>query len=216
MSKDSKDAEIQILPTFGKYFNVPKQDSYTLSEIGTEKVRVRLNIKMTKELREKTEHILIDSPNDKHKRGFDEIKLGDNEQSFEFFVNPSAINEKWNIKFVSNINGRKLRSKQIINSFDIIHSIDIIFPSIKILGDNTLCGICHEDVKTNDKFVSECKHLFHISCVFSYLKHINKLCKCGDCPSLVIFKCFKCPICKSEIHEGVIHAFNGTCYEFYE
>jgi RNA polymerase subunit RPABC4/transcription elongation factor Spt4 len=78
-------------------------------------------------------------------------------------------------------------------------------PPISILGDQEMCAICHDPVLSSQPrqtFTTQCGHLFHMPCIFAYLR-FNKLVKaCDHCSYVCITECFKCPICNRLVHES--------------
>jgi hypothetical protein len=81
----------------------------------------------------------------------------------------------------------------------------IIIPPVEILGEKENCTICLEPIKEKNKYVSECQHLFCLSCIFTYLDHKGFIEKCdcnGNDDHNYILNCVQCPTCKKTIHEG--------------
>jgi hypothetical protein len=81
----------------------------------------------------------------------------------------------------------------------------ITVPLIEIKGD-TKCSICLEHVDdNNNKCVLNCKHVFHMDCIYQYiksnnlLKPLDKMCKRFNCPHTEKFLQFPCPICNTII-----------------
>jgi hypothetical protein len=80
----------------------------------------------------------------------------------------------------------------------------ISVPKLEILGDDSYCAICIKKIDNLDKYISPCKHLLHISCLFNYLEnnnalikkliHCKQFCMHSNKPSE-----FSCPICTSLI-----------------
>lgn len=84
-----------------------------------------------------------------------------------------------------------------------LHSVEIQFPNTTILGDASVCSICLSDEtpEVGERLVTQCGHLFHLSCMFSYFRHNGLVHLCSDC-SFVRVKPFKCPVCKTSIRES--------------
>ena len=81
----------------------------------------------------------------------------------------------------------------------------ITVPLIEIKGD-TKCSICLEHVDDNNNTcVLNCKHVFHMDCIYQYiklnnlLKPLDKMCKRFGCPHTEKVLQFPCPICNTII-----------------
>lgn len=84
-----------------------------------------------------------------------------------------------------------------------IHSIKVNFPAPSILGDASVCSICmgDETPKVGERLVTQCGHLFHLSCIFAFFRHNKLVHMCQDCSYLRV-KPFQCPFCKQMICES--------------
>ena len=94
----------------------------------------------------------------------------------------------------------------LLNKRQEVHSTVFTVPQIKVLGDEKSCAICLEDVK-DFKYVTQCHHQFHISCLMEYLKAGDKLdepdwCQdhcCNHKRKTKFNDCFLCPVCRTSV-----------------
>lgn len=89
-----------------------------------------------------------------------------------------------------------------------VHKCEIVVPPLVILGDSDVCVFCLSSVvDVNNKYVSPCAHLFHLDCLFQYLRHNDLLdykndwCEYIACGHGNTSGEFLCPVCKSVIGE---------------
>lgn len=56
------------------------------------------------------------------------------------------------------------------------------------------CGICYENVNTEEEFTTVCSHLFHKNCIHNFMGYRDQLCRTkGESLSAV------CPICRTDL-----------------
>ena len=71
--------------------------------------------------------------------------------------------------------------------------------------EECICAICQEiiDAYKSDHYISHCGHIFHMSCIFQYLRATNNMDQNRECET--IFRCdhgatakpFPCPSCRA-------------------
>lgn len=106
-------------------------------------------------------------------------------------------------------NGKRVIVKFINSYFDLLHIVKsellysktIAIPYFNV-SKVSECPICLNDViKNKNKYITKCGHIFHINCIWNYLKcnnHITTF-NCVDCfhQNEMITDSFKCPICRT-------------------
>jgi hypothetical protein len=97
------------------------------------------------------------------------------------------INNLLNMLF--NINNQQDNYEDVVVTTD-TDSLNKI-PICKITNDMQLiCSICQEEMNTDDEYINiECKHIFHRSCLTTYLENYNHI----------------CPTCRKEIGKPNAH-----------
>ncbi|RYH00854.1 hypothetical protein EON65_48740 [archaeon] len=110
---------------------------------------------------------------------------------------------------------RKERSKRLMRPLKkTLFEQMIVIPDLPALSDTT-CSICLSNVETDtNKYITSCKHVFHMRCIWDYLRHTDCLSavhpRCtqlypsgqhGCCNSAKLIKSFQCPNCKLTIRK---------------
>jgi len=124
---------------------------------------------------------------------------------FRFTVDEKLVNTPLKILF------RQFAEKEYtgfgIRRMNTIFETSIKIPDVKTMCDYKECSICLEEVTDKKNiYISPCKHLFHLSCIFSYLEKNDLLLPMDE--TCIAFKCshskkpknFLCPNCQTTIH----------------
>ena len=88
----------------------------------------------------------------------------------------------------------------MLGNFSTVHEETIIIPHLNLKGDLN-CSICVEDV-VKDGLITPCGHIFHMDCIWKYLKTNNKLidepkmCLTLHCSHGKFVNHFDCPMCR--------------------
>jgi hypothetical protein len=130
-----------------------------------------------------------------------------------------STKEEWqgntfNVKFIKWLPRRPGAHPLSRSPSQTIFETQVVIPTIAILGDQQDCAICLDPVppNTTELFVSPCKHLLHMSCLWNYLVRtdqlvVNPQCTeavCGHSPGRPTH--FKCPVCRKLIKNGTLPA----------
>ncbi len=183
----------------GYYLSLIQDSSYP-----DKKFIVSLCIKMNSELFNKIDTIeMYDSTGFLINYSVDLNQCKDMTYNAKFKIKGSLQNTKLKILFCETIFNpiqqgllRRSKMKTILETL-------INIPTIEILGNDKECSICLSEIKNEEIYVTPCKHLFCMKCIFEYLEK-NKLltrydscvkyCRHSDKPSN-----FNCPVCKTNI-----------------
>ena len=154
-----------------KYFYLTFNTERLLHKIKKNIQMVKIEIQLSNDLKNQIDHIEIYDMT-----GFVSQYITNKEvNNYTYFFNLHLykdIDNYIHIKFKKNI-------KKIKNFFLFCNSpktIDekIIQIPFEIKGDDTMCTICLDNVDDKrQRYISSCKHIFHVKCIYEYVNHSN-------------------------------------------
>jgi hypothetical protein len=148
---------------------------------------LKLEIKISRDLYEDTEHIRI-----RNVIGLRNecaiVPIGYGHIAMYMPIPEAFIGEEWSLEF-----GKLAEVKRSLpipgwenwtgQTPITLFSVKFIVPAVPILGDTSVCVICLGDnaPQFGERFIPSCGHLFHLSCIFQYLEFHQLLTECRDC-----------------------------------
>lgn len=224
------DCQIKTLVSFGRYvwcgnMSSPTGSGMTLSNVDSNildpgakyvggiygdinSYLVTFIIQMNQPLAQKTTNIEIFLPNG-FLFGYNVRPIINGVWTVSRKISPQLLNQTVTIKFgrYSQLPEEKchLRRARLEPIFET--KVTILEPK---QYEQEICTICTEKVDNiSNKYLSHCGHLFHLNCLFEYLKNIDKLyeihpyCLNSCCRSPKI-KPFNCPNCRQLIENSSV------------
>jgi hypothetical protein len=196
------DPNITIKYSYGNFMwcgnNYDSKSDYYLfpNSINNNKILLMLNINMSNELYKLTDIIKIYDANGFLLNCSNIIVSSD--YKFKLIINDKMMNTNLQILFK-----KILKNPTCIFSKPYEETIlckNIIIPNIDIIHVAN-CSFCNKSIDDDNKYIMECKHCYHRTCIITYFKNNNLLHKKSDmCDFLLCdhqykpieFKCIAC------------------------